>query len=59
MPPDLLIDDVVPLGHIESTPDAHRGVVQVTWAYARYVAAAVHLLVLLPVLIVVVGLRTR
>lgn len=56
-PPDLLVDEVGGLGHVQGGPDAHRAAVEVSGPDLGHVAAAVHLLVLLPVLVVVVGLE--
>lgn len=58
MPSDLFVDKIGTPRHVEGTPDAHRGVIQMSWTDARHMAAAVHFLVLLLMLVVVIGLKS-
>lgn len=56
---DLFIDEIGTPRHVKGTPDAHRGVVQMPWPDARHMAAAIHFLVLLPMLVIVIGLKSE
>lgn len=56
---NLLVDKVGRPGYIEGRPDADCRAVQVSGANLGHMAATVHLLVFLPVLVVVVGLECQ